>query len=250
MVLATVLALVAAVLHAAWNLLIKTAEERDLAAWGQFVFGGVVLLPVLVVTGLPSVEAVPFLAASAVVHVFYVRALVAAYHHGDFSLAYPLARGGGALTAAVLGVIALGDGLGLDGWLALLVVTVGPRIAHPAGRAAFRGDLRPAHRRPDRCLHRHRRGGCAPHRQRVRLRRDGHRGERRRAVARRTGSRTRAGVRRRRCDARGRGTWCPGPAWPPPTRWCSSRCDSRLSATSRRCASRRSCSEPGWVGCS
>lgn len=125
MVVATLLALVAALLHAAWNLLIKTAEDRDLAAWGQFVFGGVVLLPVLVFTGLPTADAVPYLAFSAVVHVFYVRALVAAYHHGDFSLAYPLARGGGALTAAVLGAIALGDGLGLAGWLALLVVTVG-----------------------------------------------------------------------------------------------------------------------------
>ena len=58
-------------------------------------------------------------------HVFYVRALVAAYDHGDFSLAYPLARGGGALTAAVLGFIALGDGLGVGGWIALLVVTIG-----------------------------------------------------------------------------------------------------------------------------
>jgi len=122
---ATSLALAAAALHTAWNLLIKTAEDRDLAAWGQFVFGGVALAPVVIWTGLPDAAAVPFLAASAVVHVFYVRALVAAYDHGDFSLAYPLARGGGALTAAVLGVIALGDGLGLGGWLALAVVTVG-----------------------------------------------------------------------------------------------------------------------------
>ncbi len=125
MALATILALVAAALHAAWNLLIKTAEDRDLAAWGQFVFGAVALCPVLLVTGLPPAAAFPYLAVSALVHVVYVRALVAAYHHGDFSLAYPLARGGGALVAALLGVAALGDGLGLGGWLALLVVTIG-----------------------------------------------------------------------------------------------------------------------------
>lgn len=123
--LATGLALGAAALHAAWNLLIKTAPDRELAAWGQFVFGGVALLPVLLFTGIPAAEAWPFLAASALVHVFYVRALVAAYDHGDFSLAYPLARGGGALTAALLGFVALGDGLGVGGWLALLVVTIG-----------------------------------------------------------------------------------------------------------------------------
>ena len=51
LVLATGLALGAAVLHAAWNLLIKTAADRDIAAWGQFVFGGVALLPVLLFTG-------------------------------------------------------------------------------------------------------------------------------------------------------------------------------------------------------
>ena len=125
MLLATVLALVAAGMHAAWNLLIKTADDRDLAAWGQFAFGGVVLLPVLALTGIPPAAAVPFVLASALVHVFYVWALVSVYHHGDFSLAYPLARGGGALTAAVLGVVALGDGLGFGGWLALGVVTMG-----------------------------------------------------------------------------------------------------------------------------
>ncbi len=125
MVLATVLALVAALLHAAWNLLIKTAEDRDLAAWGQFLFGGVVLLPVLLFIGTPSSAAVPFLVASAVVHVLYVAALVAAYEHGDFSLAYPLARGGGALCAAVIGYVALGDSLVFLAWIALLVVTLG-----------------------------------------------------------------------------------------------------------------------------
>ncbi len=125
MLTATVLALVAALLHAAWNLLIKTADDRDLAAWGQFVFGGAALTPVFLFTGFPELRSLPFLLASAVIHVLYVRALVAAYQHGDFSLAYPLARGGGALTAAVLGVIALGDGLGLWGWLALGVVTLG-----------------------------------------------------------------------------------------------------------------------------
>jgi drug/metabolite transporter (DMT)-like permease len=125
LVLATGLALGAAALHATWNLLIKTAADRELAAWGQFVFGGVALLPVLLITGAPTAAAWPYLLASAVVHVFYVWALVSAYEHGDFSLAYPLARGGGALTAALLGVIALGDGLGVGGWAALLVVTVG-----------------------------------------------------------------------------------------------------------------------------
>jgi drug/metabolite transporter (DMT)-like permease len=124
-VTATLLALAAAALHAAWNLVVKTSDERDVAAWAQFVAGGLLFAPVLLFTGLPDADAWPFIGASAIVHVAYVYALVAAYHHGDFSLAYPLARGGGALTAAVLGAVVLGDELSAGAWLALAIVAVG-----------------------------------------------------------------------------------------------------------------------------
>jgi len=124
-VTATVLALAAAALHAAWNLIVKTSDERDLAAWGQYIAGGLLFAPVLLFTGLPERDALPFLLVSAVVHVFYVYALVAAYHHGDFSLAYPLARGGGALTAALLGAVVLGDALRVGAWIALAIVAIG-----------------------------------------------------------------------------------------------------------------------------
>jgi drug/metabolite transporter (DMT)-like permease len=122
---ATLLALGSAVLHAAWNLLVKTSDERFLTAWGQFLVGGIVMLPVLLVTGLPPSDAIPFLVASSIVHVVYVAALVRAYHHADFSFAYPLARGGGALLAAIGGVAFLSDELSAASWLAIAVVVAG-----------------------------------------------------------------------------------------------------------------------------
>ena len=122
---ATLLALGSAALHAAWNLLIKTSNERFLAAWGQFLVGGLLFVPVLVVIGPPGTEVLPFLVASSCVHVVYVAALVRAYHHGDFSFAYPLARGGGALLAAIGGVVFLSDSLSAGEWAAILVVVVG-----------------------------------------------------------------------------------------------------------------------------
>jgi drug/metabolite transporter (DMT)-like permease len=122
---ATLLALAAAVLHAGWNLLVKTSEARDLAAWGQFLAGSALFLPVLVVTGLPGTDVAPFVAVSAVVHVVYVAALVAAYGHGDFSLVYPLARGSGALVAAIGGVLFLADDLGGLTWAAIAIVVGG-----------------------------------------------------------------------------------------------------------------------------
>jgi drug/metabolite transporter (DMT)-like permease len=130
---ATLLALGSAVLHAGWNLLVKTSDERFLAAWGQFLVGGVVMLPVLFVTGVPAADAVPFLVASSIVHVLYVGALVRAYHHADFSFAYPLARGGGALLAAIGGVVFLSDELSGLSWLAIAIIVVGlTSLARPS----------------------------------------------------------------------------------------------------------------------
>jgi drug/metabolite transporter (DMT)-like permease len=122
---ATLLALGSAVLHAGWNLLVKTSDQRFLTAWGQFLVGGLVMLPLLLVTGVPPSSAIPFLVASSIVHVVYVAALVRAYHHADFSFAYPLARGGGALVAAIGGVVFLSDELSAASWLAIAVIVAG-----------------------------------------------------------------------------------------------------------------------------
>lgn len=125
MTAATLLALGSAALHATWNLLIKTSNQRFLAAWGQFLFGGLLFVPVLLVIGFPGTAVLPFLVASSCVHVVYIGALVRAYHHGDFSFAYPLARGGGALLAALGGVLFLSDVLDRGEWIGIVVVALG-----------------------------------------------------------------------------------------------------------------------------
>lgn len=138
MVAATFLALGSAALHAAWNLLVKVSSDRLLAAWGQFLVGGVLFLPVLFVAGVPGTDALPFLVASSAVHVVYIAALTRSYRHGDFSFAYPLARGGGALLAAAGGVLFLGDHLSGLAWLAIAVIVgglaslVGPGVSRAA----------------------------------------------------------------------------------------------------------------------
>jgi len=122
---ATAFALAAAVLHAGWNLRVKASADRFLALWGQFLAAGAVCVVGLAVLGLPERSAWPWLALSASVHLPYVLALTRAYEAGDFSLAYPLARGGGALLAALGGLALLDDRLSLLGWLAVAVVATG-----------------------------------------------------------------------------------------------------------------------------
>jgi drug/metabolite transporter (DMT)-like permease len=125
LVAATFLALGSAALHAAWNLLVKTSSDRLIAAWGLYVTGGIIFLPVLLVVDRPGADTLPFLAASSMVHVVYVVALTRAYQHGDFSFAYPLSRGGGALFAAIGGVLFLADTLSGLAWLAIAIVVSG-----------------------------------------------------------------------------------------------------------------------------
>ena len=125
MLLATVFALTAAVLHAGWNLLAKRAGDPFLALWGQFMFAGAIGAVVLLATGGVPAGAWTWALISGGVHIPYIVALGWAYRHGDFSLAYPLARGGGALLAAIGGIVLLGDDLKVLSMLAICTVVAG-----------------------------------------------------------------------------------------------------------------------------
>lgn len=122
MLVATLLALSSAGLHAAWNLVAKRSADPFLSLWGQFTMAGIVGIGVLAVTG-----GLPWLgwwlaALSGVVHLPYLAALAAVYARGDFAVAYPLARGAGALLAGLGGIFLLGDDL--NGWSMTAIVTV------------------------------------------------------------------------------------------------------------------------------
>lgn len=116
--------LVAALLHASWNLVVKSSSERLVAATAQVVLAGLLFFPVLIWLG-PPFEVTPYLLASAVVQVGYLFALAASYDRADLSFVYPIARG----SAPVL--IALGALVGLSGpatgigWLALALICGG-----------------------------------------------------------------------------------------------------------------------------
>ncbi len=123
---ATVLALSAAFMHAGWNLAVKRSSvDRFHALWGQVLFGASIAIVVFLLLGGMDSNAWKWAIISGVVHVPYTVLLTRAYDTGDFSQVYPLARGGGALLAAIGGIVLLGDDL--TGWsaAAILVVVTG-----------------------------------------------------------------------------------------------------------------------------
>jgi multidrug transporter EmrE-like cation transporter len=134
---ATVLALVAAALHAGWNLAVKVRGDRLAFLCAQFVLGGLMGITLLAVLGDLGAVAWGWAFTSAAIHVPYLLLLALVYREGDFSLVYPLARGGGALLAAVGGVVLLDDHLTRQSWLAIAVVAGGlASLAAPSARSA------------------------------------------------------------------------------------------------------------------
>lgn len=128
MLVATALALGAAVLHAGWNLRVKQSGDRWLALWGLFAAGGVIGLPYALTatfTGDLGWSAWAWASASGAVHAIYIGRLARTYDIADFSVTYPVARGAGALFAAIGGVLFLSDHLSTVSILGILVVVSG-----------------------------------------------------------------------------------------------------------------------------
>ena len=126
--IATGCALVAAVLHATWNLYAKQSGDRFLALWAQFFvagsLSGAIVVAWTLLDGAPDI-AWRWSVASGTGHLPYMVWLARAYDRGDFSLAYPIMRAGGASSAAVLGIALLGDRLSGTSIGGIAVVMVG-----------------------------------------------------------------------------------------------------------------------------
>ena len=120
------LVLAAALLHAAWNLLVKGGGDRLVTL--ALVTGSSAVVAGAALPFVPPVAAGawPYLAASLAVHVVYMALLLAAYRHGDFSLVYPLARGSAVLLTAVGAAVFVGERLSgtVSGAVALIAAGV------------------------------------------------------------------------------------------------------------------------------
>lgn len=114
-----------ALLHAAWNTLVKASADKELDTYAIASGCGVVGIVLVPFLPLPAAASWPWLAGSAAVHILYFVFLAAAYRHGELSYVYPLMRGGGPLLVAMFGVLLLGEVLGKSEWLGILLVSAG-----------------------------------------------------------------------------------------------------------------------------
>ena len=99
----------AALLHALWNALVKSSEDKLLDVTAIALGAAACALLVAPWVAIPARASWPWMAASAAVHILYFLCVAGAYRWGDLSYGYPLMRGGGPMLVALVGAFALGE---------------------------------------------------------------------------------------------------------------------------------------------
>ena len=123
-----------ALLHASWNALIKSGNDKALDTALVHCLGAVVALPFALWVGPPPPTAWPFIAASLLIHIGYYIALVGAYQHGELGLTYPIMRGFAPMLVALASGVFIGEAPTPMAWLGIAGITLGVALvglAHP-----------------------------------------------------------------------------------------------------------------------
>jgi drug/metabolite transporter (DMT)-like permease len=112
-------------MHATWNALVKVDDDRLMTM--AVVIGTTGLLaPFLLLLGpSPALESWPYILASAILNNIYFLFLIEAYRVGDFSHAYPLARGSAPLMVAIGALFFGGEVLGMGETFGIALVSGG-----------------------------------------------------------------------------------------------------------------------------
>lgn len=129
------LLLMAALMHASWNAILKSDRSDRLATFGVIMTTGTAM-GACAVPFLPWIEAAAwkFLVASVLIHVLYYTFLLKAYSYGDLSHTYPIARGMGPLLVALVSGRLIGEHLRVQDIVGVLLLSCGLiALAMPLG---------------------------------------------------------------------------------------------------------------------
>jgi drug/metabolite transporter (DMT)-like permease len=115
----------AALLHASWNALVKSAADKFLTAILVTTAAGGLAAMLLPFLSTPASASWPYAAASAVFQISYFLLLARTYQIADMSQTYPLMRGTAPLIVAIVSVFEMGDVLSPLAWTGVLAICLG-----------------------------------------------------------------------------------------------------------------------------
>ena len=124
-IVVTAAVLGAALLHAIWNALVKTGEDKLISITGVAAGAALSVVLFLPFVAVPDRASWPFIFASVLLHAGYMIALRQAYRFSDFSSAYPIARGTAPILVFAWSVVFLQEALSAREMLAVMGIVVG-----------------------------------------------------------------------------------------------------------------------------
>ncbi|MEX5921437.1 EamA family transporter [Providencia huaxiensis] len=126
--------LFAAFCHATWNALVKFGSDRFFGLVMISFFSGVLTIPAILWLGLPSPEAIHWLALSVLFHIGYTYFLSQAYTYGNLGQIYPISRGSAPLITALLSALLFNELIPLMGFIGILLIISGVVLIAFAGK--------------------------------------------------------------------------------------------------------------------
>lgn len=127
--LATALILVSAFLHAGWNAVLKSGEDRNALIGVLNVSGALISAPLLLLVPMPVAADWIWIGVSVCVHLAYQLSLAKMMGSADYSLVYPISRGLGPLVVTLIALMLLGERLAVVEVMAIIVLIGGATLA-------------------------------------------------------------------------------------------------------------------------
>ncbi|MCE9645363.1 MAG: DMT family transporter [Chloroflexi bacterium] len=125
---ALILLFFSASMHALWNFLLKSSDEKYIAMGWQVILSGIFSLGFILFTGLPPRSMWGFAVISMILEAIYFILLCIAYSDHDFSLVYPIARGAAPALLVLWSAIFLHEKLTAGGYVGLALITGGMMV--------------------------------------------------------------------------------------------------------------------------
>jgi drug/metabolite transporter (DMT)-like permease len=132
--------LLAAVMHAGWNVMVKLKLDRFLSLCLIQTLMGFMGLAMVAVFPWPDPSCLPYALASGVLHLGYNLFLARSYRTGDLSQVYPIARGAAPLLTLASTWLLISEDIGATGALGVGVLVAGIWVVSLVGNRGLRLD--------------------------------------------------------------------------------------------------------------
>ena len=138
------LVLLAACLHALWNVLLAGSPDVQAATGAALAVAVVAFAPVAAATWRIEAAAWPFVVASAALELGYLIVLASAYRRADLSVVYPIARGLAPVLVLAASAALLGAGTSAGEAVGVMLVGAGVVLVRGLRAGAARSRFAPA----------------------------------------------------------------------------------------------------------